>query len=58
MALEKPSIKEVKSNVVRIAHPYLSGNKTTYLTAELDATGIAITVKDNTDFCLMMIISF
>jgi len=50
MALEKPSIKEVKSNVVRIAHPYLSGNKTTYLTAELDATGIAITVKDNTDF--------
>ena len=47
MANEKAQIQSVKNDVIIVNLPYLGDAKTTYLTADLAAAGIAATVKDN-----------
>lgn len=47
MAAEKPSIRQVKNDVVEIALPYLEGALITYLTAEVAVSGTSLTLKDN-----------
>jgi hypothetical protein len=45
--LPKAQIIEVKDDVVRVKHPDLTGNLTTYLTAPVAAAGVTLTVLDN-----------
>lgn len=49
MSAERPNLKWVQNDIVRIALPFLEGTEETYLTAEVAATGTDLTIKDNTD---------
>jgi len=47
MSTERPSILQVKNDVIRVALPYLANTAITYLTAAVAATGTTLTAKDN-----------
>ncbi len=48
MATEKPQILQVKHNIVRVDLPFIEESDRTYLTADVAAAGVTLTVLDNT----------
>lgn len=47
MSAERPSILQIKNDVIQIALPYVAGTEETYLTADAAAGATSFTVKDN-----------
>lgn len=48
--LQKPQIIEIIGSTIRIAHPDISNNVKTYLSAPIAAAGTTMTVQDNNGF--------
>lgn len=48
-SLQTPSIVQIIGSTIRVSHPSIQGNTTTYLRAPIAAAGTAMTVGDNTN---------
>lgn len=50
MSAQAPSIKSVLNDIIQVSLPDIEGNLTSYLTAEVAATGTSLTFADNSGF--------